>query len=254
MKTSTVLIGLLKYIILLAIVGYLGFVLIEIARPTKEMVCKDVVVELENGDTDILVTEADVSALLAKNHIMPKGKKFSSINPEQINRILNNSPLLDTAYCYRNSSSQLIICAQAPVPVMHVLPDEGKEFYLSMNGKPIPPTRKGRNLVVASGNITPLWAKENLLELAKEIKRNDYWRLQAQQVYVDKDHIIWLTTRIAGHKIKLGDGTMAANKLERIRLFYEKGLPQAGWNRYSIIDASYRGQLVCTKQTNKKNK
>lgn len=252
MKTSTIFIGLLKYIILLVIVGYLGFVLITIARPTKEMVCKDVVVELENGDTDILVTEADVIALLAQNHIKPEGKKFSDLNLEDINRVLDQSPLLDTAYCYRNSSSRLIICAQAPIPVMHVLPDEGKEYYLSMNGKPIPLTPQGKNLVVASGNITPQWAKENLLELAKEIKQSPYWRLQAQQVYVDQNHKIWLTTRMADHKIKLGDGTMAANKLERIRLFYEKGLPQAGWNRYSIIDASYRGQLVCTRKKHKK--
>lgn len=253
MKTSTVFIGLLKYIILLVIVGYLGFVLIKIARPTKEMECKGVVVDLENGDTDILVSEGDVIALLTKNHIVPKGKKFSEINLDKINEVLDKSPLFDTAYCYRNSASQLIICAKAPIPVMHVLPDDGREFYLSLNGKAIPPTQKARNLVVASGNITPRWAKENLLELAKEIKQNDYWRLQAQQVYVDRDHKIWLTTRIADHKIKLGDGTLPANKLERIRIFYEKGLPQTGWNKYSIIDASYRGQLVCTKRTHKKH-
>lgn len=253
MKTSTIFIGLLKYIILLVIVGYLGFVLITIARPTKEMVCKDVVVELENDNTDILITEGDVIALLTKNHIAPKGKKFSDVNLDKINKVLDKSPLFDTAYCYRNSASQLIICAKAPIPVMHVLPDNGKEFYLSMNGKAIPPTQNGRNLVVASGNITPQWAKENLVELAKEIRNSDYWRLQAQQVYVDQHHHIWLSTRIADHKIKLGDGTMAANKLERIRIFYEKGLPQAGWNKYSIIDASYRGQLVCTKRTHKKH-
>lgn len=254
MKTSTVFIGLLKYIIMLAVVGYLGFVLIKIARPTKEMECKDVVVELENEDTDILLTEADVIALLAKHCIKPKGKKFSSINLDKINEVLDKSPLFDTAYCYRNSASQLIICAKAPVPVMHILPDHGEEFYLSMNGKPIPPTHKGKNLVVASGDITPRWAKENLLELAKEIKRNDYWRMQAQQVYVDKRHEIWLSTRVAGHKIKLGDGSIPANKLERIRIFYEKGLPQTGWNKYSVIDASYRGQLVCTKHTHEKHK
>lgn len=116
MKTSTVFIGLLKYIILLVIVGYLGFVLIKIARPTKEMECKGVVVDLENGDTDILVSEGDVIALLTKNHIEPKGKKFSDINLDKINEVLDKSPLFDTAYCYRNSASQLIICAKAPYP------------------------------------------------------------------------------------------------------------------------------------------
>lgn len=254
MKTSTVLIGLLKYFILLVIIGYLGFVLIKIARPTKEMECKDVVVQLENSDTDVLVTAADVIALLAKHHIQPKGKKFSDISLKEINDILDKSSLLDTAYCYRNSACQLVICAKAPVPVMHVMPDDKEEFYLSMSGKAIPPTGKNRNLVVASGNITPQWAKENLVELAKEIKQSSYWRLQAQQVYVDKNHDIWLTTRVTNHKIKLGDGTIPANKLERIRLFYEKGLPQAGWNKYSVIDASYRGQLVCTKRKHKKHK
>jgi cell division protein FtsQ len=33
-------------------------------------------------------------------------------------------------------------------------------------------------------------------------------------------------------------------KFENLRLFYEKGLPQVGWNTYREIDISYEDQIV----------
>ena len=37
-------------------------------------------------------------------------------------------------------------------------------------------------------------------------------------------------------------------KLARVRLFYEKAMPKAGWNKYNVIDATYADQIICTKE------
>ncbi len=252
MKLTTILLGLLKYAMLLAIVGYLGFALAKMVRPAKELVCTGVVVELQADSTTCLVDSDNVLALLARNKISPKGKSFSQIDMSQISRLLTESPQLDTAWCYRNSAAQLVIRAQAPTPVLHALPDGEREFYLTQSGKAVPPTDNIRNLVVASGNFNAKWATKNLTQLATLLAHDPYWRLQAQQIYVDDKHRIWLSTRIQDHEILLGDTTMMADKLERIRLFYQHGLPQAGWNMYQTIDASFKGQLVCTKSKKRK--
>ncbi len=252
MKATTILVGLLKYMLLLGLLGYLGFALVKMARPSEEMVCTGVVVELQADSATCLVDSNYILAILAQHKITPKGKSFSQIDMPEIGRLLTQDPHLDTAWCYRNSAAQLVIRANAPTPVLHVLPEQEQEFYLSENGKVMPSTGNALNLVVASGNIHAKWAAANLTKLGTMLARDPYWRLQAQQIYVDNEQQIWLTTRIQDHKILLGDTTMMADKLERIRLFYQHGLPQAGWNMYQTIDASFKGQLVCTKGKKKK--
>ncbi len=251
MKTSTIIIGLLKYLVLFFLVGYLGFVLIRIARPTKEMVCTEVVIDIKNTD-NMQVTREEVMALLDNNKLNPTGKKFSQIDLKQMEKVLMESTLLDSASCTRNSSSQLVIVAQSPTPMLLVMPETGENFYLSTMGKALPITHTVPNILVASGHITQQWAKDNLTTVGTELQKNPYWMEQAQQIYVDKDHKIWLVTRVTDHKIKLGDKSLMADKLKRLRQFYEKGLPQTGWNLYETIDASFKGQLVCTRKEHKK--
>ena len=58
-----------------------------------------------------------------------------------------------------------------------------------------------------------------------------------------------LVPRIGGQRILLGDGTELAQRFEKLRIFYEQGIPQAGWRNYARIDLRYADQVVCTKRT-----
>jgi len=39
-------------------------------------------------------------------------------------------------------------------------------------------------------------------------------------------------------------------KLERVKAFYERGLNQVGWNKYSRINVEFSNQIICTKREN----
>ena len=46
--------------------------------------------------------------------------------------------------------------------------------------------------------------------------------------------------------------TLQQEKFENLMKFYRNGLSKTGWNKYSIINLSYNGQIVCTKKNNAK--
>ena len=37
-------------------------------------------------------------------------------------------------------------------------------------------------------------------------------------------------------------------KFEKLKTFYEKGLNQVGWNKYSRISLEFNNQIICTKK------
>lgn len=244
MKTGTILIGILKYLVLLTLASYLCFALIKMIRPAQELVCTDVVIQLECDSIMNLIDESYITQLLSQHKIAPKGKTFNTIDRKGIQKILNESPYLDTAYCYPNSAAQLIIKAKANVPVLHIINEQGTEFYLSQQGTAMPPTGRMQELCVATGHISPEYAKTYLTHLANLIQEDSFWRMQTQQIYVDNKHKLWLTTRMGEQKIYLGNNERIEDKLERLRLIFLKGLPKTGWNVYEQLDVSYEGQII----------
>lgn len=248
MKLGTTLLLIFKYLLFLLVVGYLGFAVVKFVRPADDLVCTGVKVELERDSVLSLVDEAYVLNLLSQHKISPKGQSFKDISREDINQLLNKNPHWDTAYCYRNSAAELVVCAKAVMPILHVFADNGEEYYLGQDGRILPLTGHTPELCVATGAITHNFASQHLVELANLILESDFWRLQVQQIYVDSRSRLWLTTRLGEKEILLGDASNLEDKLERLRLFYMKGLPKAGWNTYERIDASFDGQLVCVKR------
>ena len=41
---------------------------------------------------------------------------------------------------------------------------------------------------------------------------------------------------------------LVEEKFERLKTFYEKGLNQIGWNKYSRISLEFNNQIICTKK------
>ncbi|HBC79552.1 MAG TPA: cell division protein FtsQ, partial [Bacteroidales bacterium] len=38
------------------------------------------------------------------------------------------------------------------------------------------------------------------------------------------------------------------NKLKNLEVFYDRVLPEVGWNKYSNINLAFKGQIVCRRR------
>ena len=71
---------------------------------------------------------------------------------------------------------------------------------------------------------------------------------QIEQLYVNKEFEIELIPRVGNHRIVVGDATDIKTKLDKLKVFYDKGLNKTGWNEYSVINLKFANQVVCKKR------
>ncbi len=247
MKTSVIIKSLIKGLAIIIVVSYVVFAIFKVASPAKEQVCTGLEVEFMDDVENALIDARGVENILATHKVSAKGLTFVDIDTDLIDSLLMDNPYIDTVYCYQNSADGLSIRVTPTEPILHCMPASGKDFYIDRGGDILPGGGLNTNLCIVTGHVTQQFAKENLLTLAYILCDDPYWRLQAEQIYVTKDHDLHLFMRTGDQTIVLGPPTDVADKLERVRLFYEKAMGEVGWNTYKTIDAQYKGQLVCTK-------
>ncbi len=241
-----------KIFLLLAIAGYLVVAVWKFASQAEDRICEGVNVEILDSIADGFITESYIRSLLTRNNISPEGMKMSEINLEQIEELMLGESHIESANCFYNAAGALCIKVVPQRPVLHVISQNGDDYYLSSTGLTMPTASFNVNLCVATGRISKQFASERLLEMALFIHDNLFWREQIEQIHVLSPERIELYPRVGQHVIELGSIDGFQEKLDRLRIFYRKGLERVGWNKYSTISLAYDGQIVCTKAKEKK--
>ena len=241
-----------KIFLLLAIAGYLVVAVWKFASQAEDRICEGVNVEILDSIADGFITESYIRSLLTRNNISPEGMRISEINLEQIEELMLGESHIESANCFYNAAGVLCIKVVPQRPVLHVISQNGDDYYLSSTGLTMPTASFNVNLCVATGRISKQFASERLLEMALFIHDNLFWREQIEQIHVLSPERIELYPRVGQHVIELGSIDGFQEKLDRLRIFYRKGLERVGWNKYSTISLAYDGQIVCTKAKEKK--
>lgn len=239
---------LFKALLLVAVVGYLVFALVKVSRTPGEIICSGVEYTFSDTVGVRLVDEASLEKLLGQSKISPKGESLDEIDVRQIEQSLMKSPYVDTVTCYHTAAGKLCIRVTPRCPIMHVFADDGDEFYVSNTGVVMPAGGLSVDLPVITGHVTRKFASSRLMPLAKILCSDEYWSREAQQVNIDKQGNVEIIPRVNEQKVLLGEARNFNQKLQHVRLFYEKAMPKVGWNKYSVIDASFDNQIICTRR------
>ncbi|MBO5660639.1 MAG: cell division protein FtsQ/DivIB [Bacteroidaceae bacterium] len=240
-----------KLILLIGIAGYLVFAVSKFAHHTEEVVCEGVSVEICDSAESMFITADDVLKILSKHKISPKGQQLCHIDLPQIEKLVKENPYIAEADCFYTGQGLLRIEVTPLCPILHVIAQNGEDYYLDNSGSIMPVGDMNIDLCVATGNISQKFAKETLLPLAQYIKNHHFWNLQTEQIHVTETNEIELSPRIGQHLILLGRAERFEEKLNRVHQFYKNGLPKVGWNKYKAINAAFDGQIVCIKNDKK---
>lgn len=242
----------LKIILLLLVAGYLIFAIVEFTQRTEDRICEAVDIQITDSLEGGFVTTDYIHNILTKNKFFVEGQKLSNIDMQKLEEILCNDPYVDSAICYCSAASHLCIDVIPQRPILHIIQDNGDNYYLDGSGATMPVGNMNIDLCIATGNITKNFAKKNLLGFAKFICEDEFWNNQIEQIHVTDNHEIELYPRVGEHVIILGSIDNFQKKLDHLMVFYKNGLNKTGWNKYSVINLSYDGQIVCTKKNNTK--
>ena len=101
-------------------------------------------------------------------------------------------------------------------------------------------------LPLAIGDITEEFAKNELYDFVMYISDKPSWDAWIEQIIVNRNNKVQLVPRAGDFKVTLGTLDDYKEKLDKLKLFIDKGLNTVGWNRYSDVNLEYNNQVVCT--------
>lgn len=211
------------------------------------------------------VTRRDIQNTIISNNGNLLGKPLKEIRIDEIENTMSRYRELKSAEAVFEIDGTLHIYADQRTPVMRVMPNEGGDYYIDVEGIVI----RRRNLYtprlhIVGGNINISQSmlngvsvldtsiKNSILKdiyyLVKYINRDNFWSAQIDQIFVDGKDEIDLIPRVGNHTVHLGSAENYEGKLRNLQAFYDKVLPEVGWNKYSTINLAFKDQIVCKRR------
>jgi cell division protein FtsQ len=266
MKWRVIVFGVIKWLI---VISYLILTLSFVRLRSQQVVCSGIQINISDSLQNAFITKEDVKKLIEKHHKNLVGIPVSMINTYEIEQYLKKMQSVKMAEVYSNIDGIINIDIKQRKPMVRIINRYNQGYYIDSEGQILPLSSKfTSHVLIMNGNIIepfeissnikimdwcdgrtgdiPLICK--LLEFAKYITQDEFWKAQISQVYVESSTRIELIPRVGAHTILLGSLDGYEMKLKKLKLFYETALPEEGWNKYKQINLKYSNQIVCTKK------
>jgi cell division protein FtsQ len=228
----------------------------------KKLNCKGMEVIVNYGKADVLISETQISQEINDKFDTLIGKKIADINSVTIENHINQIDFIEEANVYTTLTGMLKIKVTQRNPIVRVMNKYGQSYYIGERGKLIPVNYGLSSRVpVASGNIATRYSDtlnlalstsnselNDLYVLSSYIYNDVFLKAQIEQVYINDDHEFELVPKVGRHVILFGDIDNMENKFDKLKIFYEKGIKKAGWDKYKTINLKFKDQVICEKK------
>ncbi|MBK7131471.1 MAG: cell division protein FtsQ/DivIB [Bacteroidales bacterium] len=227
--------------------------------------CGKISINIKDSSDYHFVTKKQLLSLVYSATGKILGQPIKDLSVSEIEDKINDLRELKVAEVYTTVDGTMHVYVDQRDPIMRVMPDGGGDFFVDREGVVI----RKRNLYtprlhVVGGNINISAAmlngvsvldtsiKNSILKdiyyLVEYIKDESFWSAQIDQIYVDNNDEIDLIPRVGNQLIHLGTTENLEGKLRNLAAFYDKVLPEVGWNKYSLINLEFKDQIVCKKR------
>ena len=246
----------LLYIVLLFTAAALVISFIERKEASPANQVKIEIDRLPDGNR--MINEKDVLLTIERSFGFElEGLPLGSVDVERLERVLEEDPFILNADVFIDARNGVNIRIIQREPILRIIDNNGLNYYLDRDGFKMPLSKHfSARVLVATGNIPPhvpdfLVRDRHILKdlylLSHDLRNNEFYNALIDQVYVSNRGELSLIPKVGKQKIHLGKYTNINDKLNRLKIFYQEGMPYEGWRKYSSIDLRYKGQVVCQK-------
>lgn len=252
-----------RILILVYLVVSLSFT----ADKKSELLCNDLHIQMKDTLDAGFLKKTDVENLILQEESEILGYPVGRINTRKIEKKLRSLPYIKSAEIYYDLEGILFVDVVQRKPVARVITRSGESFYLDEEGYLFRPRGVftphiligngyfpvSRELAKA-GNLSELSDKKefskwnDFLNLSCFIERNEFWKSQIVQVFLNSKGEFELIPRVGAHQIIFGEAKEIPEKFEKLMTLYKDGLDYEGWNNYGKINLKYKNQVICTKR------
>jgi cell division protein FtsQ len=216
--------------------------------------CRKIEVNIDAPGDNYFVDKKDIlniiSSISGGNPLM---KPAGSFNLGLMEKELQKNVWIKDAQLFFDNNEVLHVNIQERVPVARVFVAGSGTFYLDSSASKLPLSDKfSARLPVFTGfpsdKVILSKADSILLRditaLAMVIAKDSFCMAMIEQVDIKPDGDFEMMMKVGSGIVLFGKAADAAEKLERLKLFYREVVPKAGWNYYSRINVQYKNQVV----------
>lgn len=251
-------------ILLLFPVMYLIAAPVFLSGEIKSKPCSGIRITIKDSSDYHFVTKKNLLNLTYGNSKI-LGRPAGEIPVSEIENRIRGLRELREAEVYMDFSGILHVYADQRNAMLRIMPDEGGDYFMDDEGVLI----KRRNLYsprvhIAGGNIKVTSsmlngvsvldtsikksALKDIYHIVKYLTDDSFWAAQIDQIFVDSNNEFDFIPRVGNHQIHIGTAENLEGKLRNLEAFYDKVLPEVGWNKYSHINLEYKDQIVCKRR------
>jgi len=227
----------------------------------KHIYCNTIQITICDSAINRFVDTAAVRKLVESDNRKIIGTPIEEINTKEIEEKLNEQNVVKNTEVFTSIDGVLHVRVYQRRPIVRVHTLAGS-YYIDETGFLFPLTNVYTSYVpIVTGNISVSFKSGYRGAIAKEdkllqqiyqfglfLQKEDFWSSQIQQLYVQTPYDVDIIPRAGNQLIKLGTLNDIEYKLSKLSTFYQRVMPQEGWDKYSKIDLRYSNQVVATKR------
>lgn len=258
MKNKRTIRRIVVFAVWLLVISGITTLLIAANRKQKEHDCKKVVISIKGMDEHFYIEEKDVKRQLEKTTGGAlEGRSLRSIPLALLEKQLESNAWIRNVELYFDREDVLHVAVTEREPIARVFTVSGNSFYIDSTGQRMPLLDKVsiRVPVVTGFTDDHKWNTRDSASLAgvKSIAvylyGHRFWNEQIGEINITPQGSFELTPTVGNQVIRIGDATGIDDKLSRLMVFYRQVLSKTGFNKYSVLDVQYDGQVVAVNKT-----
>lgn len=224
-------------------------------RKLDNLVCKDILVELDNAHENHFMDEPDVLKLVEGSGQSIKGTSLDHINMRALETKLKYDKHILDADLYGDLKGNLVVNVELRRPIARIVRPDAPDAYIAEDGVIMPVSDKYTSRVVLisggyakqlieSGDLNKMEEGKKLMAMLEYINGDRFWKAQVAQLDIASNGKINILPQVTGQRVEFGKAEDIENKFRKLMIFYKEILPQRGWTRYERVNLEYEGQII----------
>ncbi len=218
--------------------------------------CNNVKINIKGVKQHLFVTNEEVLSVLNKNNIHA-GENLDEINLRKTEALLNQNVWIKEAQLFFDNHQILHVNITEREPVARVFTVNGNSFYIDSTGLRLPLNENAvARLVVFTSfpSAKEVLSKPDSLMLndvkaiAMYITADSFLNKQTAQVNITTEGKYEIIPVVGNQVIRIGNADDLDEKFTKLLAFYKQVWNKVGFEKYSVIDVQYKGQVVAVKR------
>lgn len=235
--------------------GSIVFILVAAMNKKNGRVCNNITVKFTSGKKENFITEKEILSILKMNGA-GVGKDVSLFPIETLEHELEKNKWISEADLFFDKSMTLHVRIKPPVPTARVFTRNGFSFYIDQDAELLPLSGSFSVRLPVITNIPDKNSNHfdsivtDVAKLANYIQADSFWQHQVAQIDRNSNGNYEIVTVIGNQILKIGTTDNLDEKFSKLSLFYKDIWTKTGYEKYAVIDARFKEQLVATRRTN----